>query len=447
MTGCCWRNTSPRPRHIEVQVFGDTPWQCRASVRARLLAAAPPPEGDRGGAGAGHGRGDPRRASATPRSRPPRRWTMSAPAPSNSSPTPREGLRADRIWFMEMNTRLQVEHPVTEAITGQDLVEWQLRVASGEPLPLTQDRTRASPARRWRRGSMPKTRPPASCPRPARSTHLRLPEGIRVDSGVEAGRRGHALLRSDDRQADRPCARPREAAAAQLAAACARGRSLAGEDQCRPSCAACAGRSGFRRGRDRYRLHRTPCRTPDPRHASLPRPWQQAAASLLLPKDGSDPWTGLIGFRIAADADPRIAVEIGDSHAAASRSESGAAQGTQSLRSAEKTRAVRAGRGLDLHRAGTSGTRCRRRRRFRWRDPLAHARPYHFGRRGRSRRKALPRAQKLLVLEAMKMEHALARPVRRRGDNAERQAWRADRRRRSARAHRKGELIMAGQAF
>ncbi|WP_420382761.1 acetyl/propionyl/methylcrotonyl-CoA carboxylase subunit alpha [Novosphingobium sp.] len=95
-------------------------------------------------------------------------------------------LDADRIWFMEMNTRLQVEHPVTEAITGIDLVEWQLRVASGEPLPLTQEQItstgHAVEARLY-------AEDPAAgfLPSIGRLDHLRLPQTGRVDSGVEQG--------------------------------------------------------------------------------------------------------------------------------------------------------------------------------------------------------------------------------------------------------------------
>jgi 3-methylcrotonyl-CoA carboxylase alpha subunit len=93
------------------------------------------------------------------------------------------------FYFMEMNTRLQVEHPVTEMITGQDLVEWQIRVASGEPLPVAQDalsiRGHAIEARIYAEDPARKFLPSTG-----KLAHLQFADpsdDIRVDTGVREG--------------------------------------------------------------------------------------------------------------------------------------------------------------------------------------------------------------------------------------------------------------------
>ncbi|MCT8328526.1 acetyl/propionyl/methylcrotonyl-CoA carboxylase subunit alpha [Albidovulum sediminis] len=96
------------------------------------------------------------------------------------------GLRPNRFWFMEMNTRLQVEHPVTEAITGIDLVEWQLRVASGEALTSRQEDIRLS-GHAFEARLYAEDVPAGFLPATGTLTHLRFPEGARSDTGVRPG--------------------------------------------------------------------------------------------------------------------------------------------------------------------------------------------------------------------------------------------------------------------
>ena len=95
----------------------------------------------------------------------------------------------DKFYFMEMNTRLQVEHPVTEMITGQDLVEWQLLVATGKPLPMAQDKLfingHAIEARLYAEDPSADFRPA-----PGKVQHLSFPvisEHVRIDTGIDTG--------------------------------------------------------------------------------------------------------------------------------------------------------------------------------------------------------------------------------------------------------------------
>jgi 3-methylcrotonyl-CoA carboxylase alpha subunit len=206
------------PRHIEVQVFGDAHGEvvhlferdCSLQRRhQKVIEEAPAPGMDEAT----------RQAVTAAAVRAAKAVNYVGAGTIEFIADGTEGLRADRIWFMEMNTRLQVEHPVTEMITGQDLVEWQLRVATGEPLPLRQDQLSITG---WAMEARLYAEDPANgfLPSIGRLDHFVLPHDIRVDTGVEAG--GEVSQFYDPMIAKLIVhEETREAAAARLAEACA----------------------------------------------------------------------------------------------------------------------------------------------------------------------------------------------------------------------------------
>ncbi|MBZ9720234.1 acetyl/propionyl/methylcrotonyl-CoA carboxylase subunit alpha [Mesorhizobium sp. AD1-1] len=180
-----------KPRHVEVQVFGDNlgnvvhlyERDCSAQRRHQKVIEESPAPGMTPAL---------RKAMTEAAVKAAKAINYSGAGTIEFIVDASQGLKADRFWFMEMNTRLQVEHPVTEMVTGTDLVEWQLRVASGEKLPKTQSEIalvgHAFEARIYAedaaKGFLPAT---------GTLHHLKFPDAapqgatIRIETGVRAG--------------------------------------------------------------------------------------------------------------------------------------------------------------------------------------------------------------------------------------------------------------------
>ena len=173
-----------KPRHIEVQVFGDGSRavhlferDCSLQRRHQKVIEEAPAPGMTPELRAAMGEAAVRAAEAI---------GYSGAGTVEFIVDASRGLRPDGFWFMEMNTRLQVEHPVTEAITGIDLVEWQLRVAAGEPLPLGQQDI-AITGHAFEARLYAEDVPGGFLPATGRLAHLAFPGDARADSGVRPG--------------------------------------------------------------------------------------------------------------------------------------------------------------------------------------------------------------------------------------------------------------------
>jgi acetyl/propionyl-CoA carboxylase alpha subunit len=399
-----------RPRHIEVQVFADSHGQvvhlferdCSLQRRhQKVIEEAPAPGMDAA-----------TRAAITEAAVKAARAVGYVGAGTvEFIADASEGLRADRIWFMEMNTRLQVEHPVTEMITGLDLVEWQLRIASGEPLPLAQAQIRING---WAMEARLYAENPVAgfLPSTGRLSRFRLPAaapGLRMDSGVEEG--GEVTAFYDPMIAKLITHAPnRETAAARLAAACAEVeiwpvRSNAG------FLGRCLAHADFVGGAvdTQFINQRLDALVGDGRPSETA---VGVAAAAFAERDAASPWSsrGATGFRLNASPASRALVSFAGAELATAHADykDEAALARTLALGPDQVVVFQAGDAFAFHRRGAGARNAAEEAGADGR--LISPMPGRVVQVGAAVGEAVTAGQSILVLEAMKMEHALTAP-------------------------------------
>lgn len=414
-----------KPRHIEVQVFGDNHGNvvhlferdCSAQRRhQKVIEEAPAP-----------GMTPEMRAAMTDAAvKAAQAIDYSGAGTIEFIVDASQGLRPDRFWFMEMNTRLQVEHPVTEMVTGIDLVEWQLRVASGERLPRLQDDISLSghafEARLYAEDA-------AKGFLPAIGTlhHLRFPPAsasLRMETGV---REGDAISPFYDPMIAKLVVHgPDRAAALEALVDALAGTEIAGSVVNTAFLAALAQDEDFAAGDvdtgliERRQGELTASQTPTTGHLAAA---VVAAAEVATDPQAADPWTALAGYAHfhAPVRQVRLSHEGNEIAARLAVAANGNAavtiDGTTTMQPLSSARhAARWPGHVTVFAGAASHT-------FAVADPFAQAEAAAAG--GDALRAPMPglvkvvraaagdavvKGQPLLVLEAMKMEHTIAAP-------------------------------------